>query len=185
MAKKNAKTEGLSTTDFAKKIGVSRQRVIKAIEDGVLSKSVIKIKHATRVIYRIKEKEGLKEWADNIDPAKQRDTDKAAQTRELSQGGGDMSGFQKAKAAKEFYAAKLAQLEYEEKTGTVIPADKVRIETFKIGRLVRDALLSVPDKVAPEIAIMDNPREISIFIKEHLALALKDLENLKNVGSKK
>lgn len=175
------KPAGLSPTDFAKKVGVTRQRILQAIKDGVISESVTAEKKGSSTRYLINEAKGIKEWADNIDPAKQRDVSKMADTK--SMGKGEMSNYQRAKAAKEFYGAKMAQLEFEERSGKLIPANRVKAEAFKIGRRVRDTIMGVPERVSAELAVMDDPRTIAIYLKEQLALALKDLGDINNVGN--
>lgn len=172
--------DGISTTDFAEKVGVSRQRVLDAIESGILQKSVKKKPHGSSFHYSIDEGVGLQEWADNIDPTKQRDQSKQAATKELSAEGN--SNYKKAAAMRMFYQAKLAEAEFQERVGKLVSADKVKAEVFKIGRRVRDSLLGVPERVAAEVAAMTEPREIAIYLKEQIAAALKDLDDLNNVS---
>lgn len=179
MTKKTA-----TVPEFAKKVGVSRQRVADGIKTGILAASVKKKKKGTKTFYEIDLEAGLKEWAANIDPAKQRDNDKQAATRELNGGAGtSSSNFQRAKAVRETFAAKLAQLEYEEKSGKLVPADKVRAEAFKISRRVRDSIMGLPERVAAELATMTEPREISVYLRSMLADTLKDLGDINHVAS--
>lgn len=179
-----SKPPGLSTGEFAERVGVSRQRILTAINSGVLVGSVTKTKKAKGFEYTIDEESGLKEWAANIDPSKQRDPEKAAETRAMDKGG-EQSNYQKAKAAKEFFNAKIAELEFHERAGKLISADRVKAESFKIGRRVRDSLMSVPERVAAELATMTEPRAISIYLKEQIAAALKDLGDLNDVASRR
>lgn len=172
--------DGISTIEFGKKVGVSKQRILEAIESGVLSASVKKTPHGSGFRYRIDEGPGLKEWTDNIDPSKQRDPAKMAATKELQDGGN--SNYKKAAAARMFYNAKLAELEYQEKAGKLVSSDKAKAEAFKIARRVRDSLLGVPERVAAEVAAMTEPRDIAIYLKEQIADALKDLDDLNNVA---
>lgn len=187
MAKAKSKTPAkktdpvLSPEAFGAKVGVSKQRILEAIKAGLLSESVRTGKKGERTVYLIDEGAGVKEWADNIDPSKQRDPDKQKATKELVTD----SNFKKAKAAKEFYGAKLAELDYNERAGKLVSADRVKAESFKIGRRVRDSLLGVPERVAAELATMDDPRAISIYLKEQLAAALKDLGDLNNVSTRR
>lgn len=174
---------GLSTGEFAEKVGVSRQRILTAINSGVLVSSVTKTPKGKGFEYTIDEASGLKEWASNIDPAKQRDPDKAAGTKEMAKG--ENSNFQKARAHKEFYNAKIAELDFNERAGRLVSADRVKAESFKIGRRVRDSLMSVPERVAAELATMTEPRAISIYLKEQLAGALKDLGDLNDVATRR
>ncbi len=175
------KNTGISSTALAKKLGVSDRRIRDGVRDGLLSESVTITKHGKQNRYKFNEELALKEWADNIDPAKQRDPEKAAETRSMNGPGG--SNYQKAKGIKEYYAAKLAELDYQQKAGKLVSADRVKAESFKIGRRVRDSLLGVPERIAAEIAVMDDPRQISIYVKEQLALALKDLGDLNDIAS--
>lgn len=181
---KNKSTGRLSTTEFAERVGVSRQRILTAINSGVLVTSVTKTMNGKKPEYTIDEESGLKEWASNIDPSKQRDQDKAAATKDMGgkEGGGN---YQKARAAKEFFNAKIAELEFHERAGKLISADRVKAESFKIGRRVRDSLMSVPERVAAELATMTEPREISIYLKEQIAAALKDLGDLNDVATRR
>lgn len=180
-AAKKTDPGGLSPEAFGAAVGVSKQRILDAIKSGLLSESVRTGKKGERTVYLIDEASGIKEWADNIDPSKQRDTDKAKSTKELATD----SNYKKAKAAKEFFGAKLAELDYNERAGKLVNADRVKAESFKIGRRVRDALLAVPERVAAELASMEEPREIAIYLKEQLAAALKDLGDLNNVATRR
>lgn len=177
---KDKPVAGLSTIEFGEKVGVSKQRILEAIESGILTASVTKTPHGAGFRYRIDEGKGLKEWAENIDPAKQRDQSKAAATKDL---GENNSNYKKAAAARMFFNAKLAELEYQEKAGKLVSSDRVKAEAFKISRRVRDTLLGVPERVAAEVAAMTEPRLIAIYLKEQIADALKDLDDLNNVAT--
>lgn len=108
--------------------------------------------------------------------------DKQAETREINKPENEPSAYQKSKAAREFFNAKIARLNYEERAGTLVDAAQVKAESFKIGRRVRDSMLGLPERVAAELANMTEPREIAVYLKEQIAGALKDLDNINNVG---
>lgn len=187
MAKKSEKL--LSTTAFAALVGISRQRVVDGIKSGILTTAVIKVKQRGRDVYKIYEGRGLKQWNDHIDPAKQRDQEKQNETRALSTppeetGENGLSHYQKAKAHKELFTAKMAELQYREKAGELVPAAQVKAESFRIARRVRDSIMGVGERIAAELVNMDDARVISVFIKEQIAVALKDLDSLNNVGKK-
>lgn len=173
----------LSTTEFALKIGVNRSRVKAAIKSGLLSESVKTQKTKNRILYKIHAINGPEEWLANRDPSKVRDQDKQKATAEMNEKGGlSTNNYQKAKAAREFFNAKLSELEYQVKAGKLVSADRVKAESFKIARRLRDSILGVPERIAAELAVMDDPRMIAIFVKEHLADSLKDLSDLNNVA---
>ena len=83
--------------------------------------------------------------------------------------------FAKAQAEKEGYKAKLAKLEYEEKIGRLVDRDSVEHEAFRIARIVREAMLSIPDRLAGLVtAETDQAKNHALLTKEILA-ALKGL----------
>ena len=49
------------------------------------------------------------------------------------------------------YAARLAKLEFEERTGKLLNADEVKVKHFNLARLLRDRIQQIPRKVAPQI----------------------------------
>ena len=176
----------VNAAQFAEKIGVSKQRVMQGIEDGLLKTSVKITKKGSRKSYAIDLESGLQEWANNIDPSKQRDTTKQMDTKSMDAGeAGKVSPYQRAKAVNEMFKAKLAQLDYEEKAGKLVPLAQVKAEGFKIARNVRDSLMGLPERVSAEIANMNEPREIAIYLRGMIADALKDLDSIGNVGNRR
>lgn len=172
----------VNMVEFAKALKISKQRVAQGIKDGVIKSSVRIITKAGKKSYKIDMERGLKEWADNIDPAKQRDPDKQLDTKAMGDQSSTASNYQRAKAVKETFAAKLAQLEYEEKAGRLVPVAQVKAEAFKVARNVRDSLMGVPERMSAELASMKDPREIAIYVRAQIADALKDLQGVANVG---
>lgn len=174
----------VDAAEFARHAKLSKQRVVEGIKSGLLKNSVTVTKKGSRNTYSIDLESGLSEWAANVDPSKQRDQQKQNDTKAMDAAGG-LSNYQKAKAIKETFAAKLAQLEYEEKAGKLVPAAQVKAEAFKIARNVRDSLMGLPERVSAELAHMKEPREIAIYLRSQLAEALKDLQDTANVGNKR
>jgi len=59
--------------------------------------------------------------------------------------------FAEARAVKEDYLARAAKLDYEKKAGLLIDTETVYRENARAGKLLRDAILSIPDRVAPSL----------------------------------
>lgn len=59
------------------------------------------------------------------------------------------TGYGKAKAVRETYLAKIAKLDFEERSGKLIDSDEVEADWFNAGRLVRDGMLAIPDRISP------------------------------------
>lgn len=80
--------------------------------------------------------------------------------------------FAQSRAIKEAYLARLAKLEFEEKSAALVKADAVKNEAFKVARLVRDALLNIPDRVSADLAADADAftvhRKISLEIRKAL-----------------
>lgn len=68
--------------------------------------------------------------------------------------------FSQARAVKEHYHARLAQLEYQEKSGKLVPADQVKVEIFNRFRGLRDSLLAIPANVSERLANTTDPHEV-------------------------
>ncbi|HMU54836.1 MAG TPA: hypothetical protein PKA61_07510 [Nitrospira sp.] len=76
---------------------------------------------------------------------------------------------------KEEFRAKLVELEYEERVGTLVRKDEVEKEMFQIGRLVRDAVLNVPSRLAGIIAAESDQRKVHDLLERELRQALEAL----------
>jgi hypothetical protein len=63
-----------------------------------------------------------------------------------------MSQYTKARAVYAHYQARLAKLEFEERQGSLVRADEVKVATFNMFRRYRDTLLNVPDRICASIA---------------------------------
>jgi hypothetical protein len=60
--------------------------------------------------------------------------------------------YSKARAVREHYQARLAKIEYEERVGSLISKDEVQVVAFNTHRVIRDAMLNIPDRVAAMLA---------------------------------
>lgn len=86
----------------------------------------------------------------------------------------DLTG---AKTKRENYLAEKARLEYEEQIGTLVLADAVQKSLFKATREMRDSLMNIPGKLAPELASMDDVFSITKFLENSVRQSLMDLDN--------
>ena len=58
----------------------------------------------------------------------------------------------RARAIRESYLARLAKIEFEEKTAQLVSRDEVQVAAFTRARTVRDNLLNIPDRLAATLA---------------------------------
>ena len=87
--------------------------------------------------------------------------------------------YQTSRAIREAYAARLAKLEFEERTGKLLNADEVKVKYFNLARLLRDRIQQIPRKLAPQIvaAVVAQPdqRVVEDLLMEAIREALEEL----------
>jgi hypothetical protein len=83
--------------------------------------------------------------------------------------------FQTSRAVKETYAAKMAKLDFEERTKGLISADEVRVSAFNLARRVRDRLLLIPHRLAAILAAEMDADKVEKLLEDELRKALEEL----------
>lgn len=167
----------ITLTAFAKMRGVSTEAVSKAVRVGRLSKSVSWTKSG---MPRLDPDIAAQEWESNTDSAQQRVRSvppprQSEPEPEPTSTGPQAATFQQARTLREAYMARLAKLEYEEKTGSLVRADAVKNEAFRIARVVRDSLLNIPDRIAGDLAAEDDQFAVHQKLTAELRKALEGL----------
>lgn len=182
----------ISLREFGRLIGVSGEAVRKAVDTGRIPREAMgeillssgRARPAIKDIDLAKRSWGAntnealshqkgKPRADKVADPERREQSEPSQS--LPAGPASASGFAKAKAVRETFQAKLAQLEYEEKSGKLISTEKVRIAQFTQGQLIREAVLNMPDRIAAQLAA-----ELGREISAHIVRTVMDTE-LRNI----
>ena len=83
--------------------------------------------------------------------------------------------YQTSRAIREAYAARLAKLEYEERTGKLISADDVEMRTFNLARRLRDRMQTLPHRLAAAFAAEQDPRVIEQRLDDEIRQAREEL----------
>ena len=89
----------------------------------------------------------------------------------------EIPSFNESRAKSEFFRAEMARLDLEEKEELLCEADKVKSAAFTLARSVRDALDSIPDRVANQFAAETDSVVIHQTLQEELRKALERLTN--------
>ena len=92
--------------------------------------------------------------------------------------GGDdtaASSYKQSRAIREAYSAKMAKLEFEKESGKLIDLSEAKVDFFNAGRVTRDRILAVVDKVSPKIIGKTDIKEVKQILKADLTDALKHL----------
>lgn len=85
--------------------------------------------------------------------------------------------YAKSRARREAFMARLARLDYEERTGKLVPIDKVKVDAFRCARAARDSILAVPERLAAELAGLSDPAAVHKRLEEELTRALEAVAN--------
>ena len=148
---------GISIRAYAQHRGVSHEAVRKAIAAGRIQQEV----------------DG------SIDPDK---ADAAWDRNTIARGDGEagdarsgVPNLQTSRAIREAYAARLAKLEYEERTAKLISGDEVEMRTFNLARRLRDRMQTIPRRLAAALAAEQDPRVIEQRLDDEIRQALEEL----------
>ncbi len=89
--------------------------------------------------------------------------------------------FAQARLAREVFSAKLKKLEYETRIGKLVPTDEVGIKWYTLGRQIRDRVLGIASKLAPQLAAETDVRRVREILDTELTAILKGLaEDIRN-----
>lgn len=166
----------VTPSHYAKHRGVSPQAVFDAIDKGRLVESVER-KPSGRYLVDVDAADA--EWAANTNAGTGSLAHASRQPEpppELPSDDDAPMTYAEARAQHERFKARLAQLELEQREGTLVEAEGVKREAFRVARVVRDALLNLPDRVAGELAAETNQFKVHQRLTQELRRALEDLK---------
>ena len=131
----------LSQRAYARHRGVALSAVQKAIETGRIS---------TQPDGRIDSEQADVAWEQNTTRHAPPITKRGQDEDDVSIFGA--SQYTKARAVREYYQAKLARIEYEERVAKLVAKNEVQVAAFDKFRQFRDHMLNIPDRVAAMVA---------------------------------
>ena len=166
--------QGLTQAEFARQKGWTRQYVNKLVRQGRIPVKGGKIDPVA----------AEKAIAELAEPATILRESPAPQSHAASSPGYPVDNrkavdFAAARTMREAFRAKMAKMEYEEKAGKLTDATKVREDAFRAGRIIRDALLGIPDRLADILAAEQDPRQVRQCLQDELESALEQLTHSK------
>ena len=153
----------MSQRAYARHRGVALSAVQKAIETGRIS---------TQPDGRIDSEQADVEWEQNTTRHAPPVANRGPEEDDVSIFGA--SQYAKARAVREHYQARLAKLEFEEKTGTLIRADEVKVAAFNLFRQFRDHLLNLPDRLAAILAAESEAAKVYQILSEEIRKSLNE-----------
>jgi len=157
----------LSLRAYARHRGVSLAAVQKAIRSGRITPNAEGLIDSDRADA---------EWKSNTRPSQHRARSTASAAREPAeqQTAGAIDYF-RARAIRESYLARLAKIEFEEKTAKLVSRDEVQVAAFTRGRVVRDNLLNIADRLAATLAAENDVDKVHRLLSDEIRMALDAL----------
>jgi len=158
----------LSLRAYAKHRGVSLAAVQKAIHSGRITPNADGLIDSDRADA---------EWAAKTRPGQRRARPAPPSAREPAEatGAGGLDYF-RARAIRESYLARLAKIEFEEKTAKLVSRDEVQVAAFTRGRVVRDNLLNIADRLAATLAAESDVDRVHRILSDEMRMALDVLD---------
>ncbi len=164
----------VSIREYARMRGISHEGVRKAINEKRLINSVIQQEQGKRKLALIDSDIADQEWPKGTRESFAQEAPNARQER-INDDNKVGQTYTQSRAVREAYAARLAKLEFEAKSGKLIEAESVREEAFKVARVVRDTMLNIPDRIASELVGEVDSFKIHKKLTEEIRKALENL----------
>ena len=164
--------------------GVSHQAVLKAIKSGRISA----IKTGEKGQPKIDPVVADIQWNANTDPTQSARANAGRDVSAIDCGAkatgekGEGSRFWEAKTSREEVELARAKLALEKDAGRLVDKDGVRRAGHEAGRLLRDMVLAVPPRLAAELAVMTDARQIEVRMTDELRKMLANLARLASSG---
>ena len=153
--------ELLSQAEYARHRGVSRQYISRLAKAGVLVMRGGKVDVTASDAVLDDRPEKVSEAA----------------TSAPVEAGAQATTYAQAKLADMLFCARLRKLEYETKSGKLIPTDEVKVVWFKQARQIRDKLLAMPAKLAPQLAALGEVRAVRELLDVEIEAILRGLQD--------
>lgn len=163
----------LSISAYARHRGVSHVAVLKAIKTGRIEKEqdgTIDSEKADAAWGRNSNPSPKRKTERDVAPPTERPTENSPGPPIINSG----PSFAQSRAVREAYNARLAKLSYEEKSGTLIKVDMVKVAWFNTLRVLRDRILGFPDRMAPVLSAESDPKVIRDLLEKELRQVLTD-----------
>ncbi len=159
----------LSQSEFAKRQGWSRQYVGKLVGSGKIR----------LVNGKIDPEQAMAAIKAQSEPSNELRTQTKSETflPSASTDSRQAVDFVTARTMREAFKAKMAKMEYEEKAGKLTDASKVKADAFRAGRIVRDSLLGIPDRLSDVLAAEQDPVQVRKLLIDELETILNELSS--------
>ena len=159
----------MSLRQYAKHRGVALSAVQKAIKTGRIS--TLPGGQVDPAVVDVEWERNTKQYAPAVSWRVDQEEDEGGS-------GFGASQYAKARAVREHYQARLAKLDYEERTGKLISKDEVQVASFNKFRQFRDNLLNIPDRLSAMLAAEVEAGPVHHILTNEIRKALNDFADV-------
>lgn len=85
--------------------------------------------------------------------------------------------YAEAQRAREVYRAERERIKLLQEKGELVVADDIKKEVMALTRSIRDNMMSIPDRVASQLAVTRDPHEVRQLLDSEINTALRMLAN--------
>lgn len=179
--------ERITAAEFARRAGCSSVEVRRQIRTGKLKRDPDFLMDASQLDQKIlksqrKGKEApkrsmgsRKKVYEGINQMREGETPEGAAERIVKREGRAPYDLIEAERVKENFLALLRQLEYDIKSGEVVPVAEVHAAVAVEYGIVRSRIISLAAEVAPRVAMIKTAPEVQDFLEREISKVLEDL----------
>lgn len=91
------------------------------------------------------------------------------------QKGRTQTTFNENRTDSEFFKAENLRLDYEQRIGELVTVRDVKDEAFKVGRIIREGMLALPERLAAQLAAETDPHTIHSVMTQEITQVLEEL----------
>ena len=162
----------ITFADLAKLKGVSRSAVSQRRQTGILKDAIVKVNGREL----LNKDEAVRLWDQNSVPAPKAitaQTKKELKKQVQEMAADEIPDFNISRAKKEFYTAELARIQVEQQKKELISAKEVEKKSFEMAVGIREAFLTLPDRVSNLFASETDPTAIDSVMRQEIHSCLE------------
>jgi len=176
-ATRDAGVRRIKPAELARELGVSRQAINDLQKRGKLPRSddgLVDVDLARHAIANRVRPSGKTSSALTAPPQQPAGIGAAGGM----QADAEQVSYMEAKRQRESAEAKIAQLKLRQMEGELVSIEKVRAASMRMARMLRDAVLGVPSRIAQTLASESDSHQIEQTLMKSLRRALDDIASL-------
>lgn len=191
--KKRAPKGWIKISDFEKLTGISAKTISAAIKRGYIPDNFAdRVGKSATSPYYLNPQQAAVSWYKSLNaahPAQRKVRESLAgyiktfdksviEPAAKAPTGADKITYEDAQLQEKIAKARIADLELQEKEGSLVSRDRVNDQLFSAGKELRDALLTIPDRITDLIMAEDNRTMVYNTIYDAIASELQKLADI-------